>query len=82
MRDAMNRRKIIFWLLMLGISAVLTGYLFCIDDMEEKHKPGYVSTDSIWMTIAVFTFYTLIITSVIGGLSYLFLKSFLGRSKK
>jgi hypothetical protein len=79
-RKAVNRRKLLFWLIMLAIGAGITSYLFYIDDWEEKHKPGYKSTDSIELLIAVFTFYTLLITGVLGGVFYAILRHWLNKS--
>jgi len=67
---------------MLAVGAAITGFLFYIDDWEEKHASGYKSTDSIQLLIGVFTFYTLIFTVVFGGIIYIFAERYLNQPNK
>jgi hypothetical protein len=76
----MNSRKLIFWITMLAVAAAITSFLFYIDDWEETHAPGYESTDTVGLIIGVFSFYTLIITAVLGGLFYAVLRHWLNKS--
>ncbi len=75
----MNRKKVLLWSFALALGAGLTGYLFHVDDWQEKHTPGYQSTDSVQLIIGVFTCYTLLLTGVFGSIAHLAMKRYPNR---